>query len=158
METFEIKQLFSVVGESGLFKLVNFLDKINSAKLENLVDPNKTVVAKRERLAKLDNIVIYTTTGKVSLESVLDTMMTISETEPLPDFSELSNEDKEKWMEKIVPGYDKLQFKPYHMVKIFKWYAEIDKALTILNANTEDPYEKLKTDESSSSATAESGS
>jgi len=144
MEPFQVKDLYSITGNPGLWRVRRYVEKSRMGNFANLVDEFKTVTVSIDKVAKIDNIIIYTTDtngvgGQKKLEDVFGDIMTFEEKEKLPDnFSALSDVDKHLWMDKLVPGHDNSRFKPYHMDKIMKWYKELRAAIKILNEGIED--------------------
>jgi hypothetical protein len=144
MEPFEIKELLTVKGKPGLWRMIKFISAGKPmVRVKNLIDETETTV-KLGDVAAIKNFQIFLTDGKkMTLEAVFDAMMILAERNELPDldgFEKLSPEDKTKVMRLIIPTHDDEQFKHYHMAKIIKWYKDLDKALDILNADNEDPY------------------
>jgi hypothetical protein len=142
MEPFEIKNLFTINGNPGLWRLRRYMPKQRMANLSNLLDDFKTTTVHEDKIIKIDNWTIHLRDGSQrKLEDVFDYIMGIKE--PLPeDFSKLSADDKKLWMEKLVPNYD-VAFKSYHLERILKWYKDIMAAIAILNDGIEDPEDQV---------------
>ncbi len=151
MEPFEIKNLITIKGKSGLWV---FKGGTSMCRAQSLLNEKQVIMAKAVDVAAIEDYKIFLIGGERSLESVIDNLITMEDSkeitrEELDSFENISSEEKPKMMERIVPNYDETKFKHYHLVKIIKWYKEIMKALDILNAGIEDPYknEDIKTEE-----------
>jgi len=153
MEPFEIKNLITIKGKSGLWVFKG--SSPTMCRAQSLLNEKQITTAKVSEVAAIDEYKIFLIGGERSLESVIDNLITMEDAkqitrEELDGFENLSNDDKEKMMEKIVPNFDGTKFKHYHLTKIIKWYKEIMKAIDILNAGVEDPYtneDEIKTEE-----------
>jgi hypothetical protein len=143
MESFEIKELYTLHGKPGLYK---FVGQAKAGYLfSRLTEPGK-VVLQDTGIGRLNDIRIYTTEGEVSVESVIDRMYEIADGGiKIPDnLAVLSDrwESVSDFMQEMVPSYDSEQFKPYHMEKVLKWYHEISKALDMLDTDVLDEIEE----------------
>ena len=144
MESFEIKELLTVKGKPGLWKLVRLVPAQRMARVQNLVT-EEAVTVKIADIASIDQYKVYLKTGEMSLENVFEFIMSMEEkgdvkTEELDSYDSLSEPEKVKMMNRLVPDYDETQFKHYHLSKILKWYKELDKALDLLVDGLDVPY------------------
>ena len=144
MEIFEIKELLTAKGKPGLWRLVKLIPAQRMARIQNLVTEELATV-KVDTIASIEQYKVYLKTGEMSLENVFSFIMSMVEkgdvtNEELSKYDDLTEDEKTKMMNRLVPDYDGDQFKHYHLSKIIKWYKEIDKALDILNEGLEDPY------------------
>lgn len=141
MEPFEIKELLTVKGKPGLWKLVVFIPVQRMARIKNLVTDEACTV-KIADVASIKDYTVYLTDGKSrTLEEIFGHIMGLEE-QGLVTKEKLNSLDggRKTFMELLVPNYDETQFKHYHLTKIIKWYNEIVKALDILNDGIVDPY------------------
>ena len=160
MESFEIKELFAINGQSGLFKFKAKL-RNNSIMMERLIDPKQRLLIPNKdmaKLSKIDNIGVYVTDqdDPVTLESVIETIYAMGDKGIEVPANLVVLGDRwatvEDFMEEVVPNHDRTKFKPYHMEKILKWYHEFVIALDMLDATLDaedDVLEEFKTDEES---------
>lgn len=138
MESFELNHLLLVKGKPGLWKFIGFIHNTNMVRIQNLMDENKSYTIKNKDVQLLNNFnICYSDGSKKSLEKVFGFISIVEDKgivtkEELNTFDTLSVPDKELLMEKLVPNYDKLQFKHYHLSKVIKWYNEITQALDLL--------------------------
>jgi len=145
MESFEIKDLLTVKGKPGLWKLVKYVPAAKMARVQNLNDESMFATTNLKDIVALKNYRIFLKDGKeIVLETIFESMMTMCvagdlKKEDLDSYETMSEEDKTKMMDKIVPNYDEAQFKSYHLSKIIKWYKEIDKALEVFAAENPEP-------------------
>jgi hypothetical protein len=135
MEPFEIKDLYALNGQPGLYRFVG--QAKSGYVFSRLTDPGK-IVLQESGISRLNDVRIYTAAGEVTVESVIDRMYEIADSGVhMP--SNLSSIDNGRWdsindfMEEMVPRYDREQFKPYHMEKLIKWYHEVAAAVNMLD-------------------------
>ena len=150
METFEIKELLTVKGKSGLWRFVKLIPASKMVRVQNLCDENMNATVKASDVVAISSYKVFLKNGEMSLEDVINFIMELEmkgelSKEELDSYENLSDEKKVEMMSKLVPDYDDTQFKHFHLTKIIKWYKEISKALDILNAGIVDPYEKDET-------------
>ncbi len=146
MKLIVVKELLTVKGKTGLWKLVRLLPAQRMTRIQNLVTEEAATV-KVEDIVSIDQYKIYLKEGAISLENVFELIMNMVEKgdlkpEELDRYDALSEPEKVMLMNRIVPDYDETQFKHYHLSKIIKWHKELCKALNILNAALEDPHNK----------------
>lgn len=146
MESFEIKDLYSLQGKPGLYL---FKGAVKGGHVfTRLTEPGKTIVF-RENVTKISDVGVYVGTDKeetVLLETVFERMYELTDKGIIiPDSLIHINDrwnDVSDFMEEIVPNYNKTEFKPYHMEKILKWYSEMVKALDMLTTEVVDADEE----------------
>lgn len=143
MEIFEIRDLLTIKGKSGLWRFKG--KTATMVRIQNLLDEKQIFTVPIKDATRINSYKIFLIGSEVSLESVLDSIIDMEDTglitrEELDGFENLSPEAKVLMMKKVVPNYDPEQFKHYHLTKLIKWYKEIMKALDILNAGIVDPY------------------
>lgn len=151
MEPFEIKDLLTVRGKPGLWRLVTLL-KGRMARIKNLLDEKNCATVKASEVVAINSYTIFLKDGEISLEKAIDNILEMEEKglvtrEEISSYDKLSDYAKEDMMKKLVPNYDENKFKHYHLSKLTKWYIEIVKALDLLNEGIEDPYSKTNTEE-----------
>ena len=144
MDSFEIKDLLTVKGKPGLWKLVAWIPSSKMVRVKNLTNDDIVATVKGVDVAAINDYKIYLTNGEMSLENVFNFIMEMEEkgevsTEELDSYEKLSEVKKTDMMKKLVPDYDENQFKHYHLTKIIKWYKELVKALDMFE---EDQYKK----------------
>lgn len=139
MEEFEIKNLLSVSGMPGVYRFRGFLKNGNLV-VERLTTGDRTNInPKKSQITKFGNVYIETNDGNIGLEQVIEKLY---ETENIPDFVVITPDEQRDFMQRVVPGYDKQKFKPYHMTKILGWFKDINIAVEILTNGYVDPYEE----------------
>lgn len=129
----EIKDLLTVKGKQGLWTLVKVIPKANMARIQNIVSDEFATI-KIPDISSLKNYRIFLEDGKdLTLEDIFVNMSEVEEKQEVKftpgTFEDATDVEKAVLMELAVPLYDKLQFKSYHMVKIIKWYNDINIAL-----------------------------
>lgn len=128
----DINTLLTVKGKSGLWELVKLVPKANMARIQNIVS-GELATLKIPDISSIKNYRIFLADGKeLMLEYIFGCMSELEEKGQVftpGTFESLSELQKDEFMELVIPGYDKLQFKAYHMLKIIKWYNDINIAL-----------------------------
>jgi hypothetical protein len=123
----ELKDLASVSGKPGLFKIVK---PARSAMVLETLDEKKQkiVVTGNNRLSVLKEISIYTNTkeGTVPLEDVLKNIHSVYKNE-IPVDSSSSEQELYDFVEKVVPEYDRDKVYPSDLKKLVSWYKIISK-------------------------------
>lgn len=118
----ELKDIASVTGKGGLFKVVK--PSRTGVILESLDDKKKKLIANaHDRVSILDEISVYTTDaeGNVPLQKVL---VAIKEEfgEDTGIDSTSSKEEIMAFLKHILPNYDTNQVYPSDVKKIINWY------------------------------------
>ena len=137
MKLVGVKELLTVKGKAGLWKLVRLIPAQRMARIQNLVTQEAATV-KVADMVFIDQYKVYLKTGEISLENIFGLIMSMEEKgdlkpEDLDSYDALSEPEKIKMMNRIVPDFDETQFKHYHLSKIIKWHKELNKAMDILN-------------------------
>lgn len=155
MEPFEIKDLLTVKGKPGLWRMLKYIPAQRMARIQNLVDENLAFTVKIDTVASIKDYKIFLKDGgERSLEDVFGYIMGLEEEGVVtPEKVDSCDGGRISFMEQLVPNYDPEQFKHYHLTKIVKWYRDIVKALDILNAGIEDPYSSSIEDETNKTET-----
>ena len=135
-----LKEILSVSGKSGLFKLIS--QGKNMFVAESLVDGKRIPVYARDKVVSLGDISIYTDSEEVSLSVVLTNVKTkengmVVEIKPNIESSELRT-----WFELVLPNFDRDRVYPSDIKKIMNWYN------LLINAGITDFTEDSKNEES----------
>ena len=148
-EDFEIKEVYTINGKGGLWKLKRIMPNANMAHFVRITTGEKTTVAV-DKCIKLGNYTIYTTVGtELTVEQIIENIYTDMHKDGFPySFDKLETHKQEGYMAKYVPDYDPDKFKAYHMRNIWKWAFEINEALLL-----QDEQDSSEADQSSSDET-----
>ncbi|MDW8273667.1 MAG: DUF5606 domain-containing protein [Chitinophagales bacterium] len=142
MEQMTLSQIVVVTGMPGLYKIEG---KRNDGLVITSLSDNKTTFAsgRKHLFTTLDNITIYTTGEGISLKKVLSEMKSQEESNP-PVYS--NDEELKKYIEKIIPDYDREKLYVSDMKKLVKWY-EILKSKNLLDTLLQDEQNKNNKDD-----------
>lgn len=115
-----LKEILSVTGKSGLFKLVS--QGKNMLIVESLIDGKRIPAYSKDKVVSLGDIAIFTETAEVPLGEVLEKLKekenaSISSVDPKSD-----NDTLRKYMSEILPEYDRERVYPSDIRKLITWY------------------------------------
>jgi len=111
-----LKDILSISGHSGLFKLVSKAK--NSIIVESLTDGKRMPVYASTRISALEDISIYTTDGDLKLAEIF---IKIFENHIEVD-SKVSSDNLKKKFQEIIPNYDDNKVYVSDIKKIFTWH------------------------------------
>jgi hypothetical protein len=116
-----LKEILSVSGKSGLFKLVSQGNTMLIA--ESLIDHKRIPVSIRDKVVSLNDILIYTQSKEIPLREIFQQIKE-KQGETAVDFnpSVLSGEELRSWFAEIVPDFDQKRVYPSDIKKIMTWY------------------------------------
>ncbi len=115
----DLSEIVAITGMPGLFKVAS--RRNDGLIATSLVDGKTQFVSGRTNLfSTLDNITIYTNEEPVLLKQVLASIKKEEGKVPFPKV----NDDAalKKWMEAVLPSYDKEKVHVSDMKKLAKWY------------------------------------
>jgi Domain of unknown function (DUF5606) len=116
----ELSEIASVTGLPGLFKIAS--RRADGVIVTSLVDGKTQFVSGRNHLfTTLDNITMYTTGEAALLKDVLASIKKQEGSHPVPDTK--NDADLKKWLEAVLPDYDKEKVHVSDMKKLAKWYS-----------------------------------
>jgi hypothetical protein len=121
----DIKLIMSIAGHHGLYKYI--AEGRNGVIVENLEDKKRINAYSSFKISSLSDIAIFTDSGEVPLKEVL---MKIKEKEnggPALT-AKASNEDLKKYLESILPNYDKERVYVSDIRKLVQWYNILQRA------------------------------
>ncbi|MDD3079027.1 MAG: DUF5606 domain-containing protein [Paludibacter sp.] len=115
-----LKEILSITGKPGLFKLVN--QGKNMLIVESLADGKRIPAYARDKVVSLGDIAMFTETDEIPLAEVLEKVKTkensaIASIDPKSD-----NEELKKYMAEILPDYDRDRVYPSDIRKLISWY------------------------------------
>lgn len=116
-----LKDILSITGKSGLFKMIT--QAKNMIIVESLIDGKRTPAHARDKVISLGDISIFTTTDDVSLGEVFNKMKEKeggkkASIEP----KKASNEALKTYLEELIPNFDNDRVYPTDIKKIINWY------------------------------------
>ncbi len=113
-----LKDILSISGHSGLFRLVSQGKGKGNIVVESLVDGKRIPAYATSRISALEDISIFTDSGDVKL---VDVFLSLFENKIEVDSKATSNNLKSTF-EKVLPNYDKDRVYVSDIKKIFLWY------------------------------------
>jgi len=136
-----LKEVLSISGKPGLFKLVSQGKNMYIA--ESLNDNKRIPIYPRDKVVSLGDIAIYTETEEVPLSTVLSNVYTKENGEPVNVKPLSSSSELIDYFKLILPDFDRERVYPSDIKKIINWYN------ILINAgfNSFEPKEKENTSE-----------
>lgn len=117
-----IKQILSISGRPGLFKLVN--QGKNMLIVESLLNGKRMPAYARDKVVSLGDISIYTDEGDVPLTDVFETIKEKNEGKEV-DIKSMDDADVRSYFEEILPAFDKERVYTNDIRKVFTWYNQL---------------------------------
>ena len=119
-----LREITSITGLSGLFKMdVQRADGIIVTSLSE--GCTKFIPSRTHGFTPLENIAIYTDSDTVPLTEVLLKMLELKKATPMPG-AKAGPADFKKYMETILPDYDREKVYVSDMKKLVRWYEILD--------------------------------
>jgi hypothetical protein len=142
----DIKLIMSIAGHHGLYKFI--AEGRNGVIVENLEDKKRINAYSSFKISSLSDIAIFTDSGEVPLKEVL---IKIKEKENGGSAlnAKASNDELKKYLESILPNYDKERVYVSDIKKLVQWYNILQKAdmLEFDEPKTEEPATEDKKEE-----------
>jgi len=115
-----LKEILSISGKPGLYKMVS--QGKNMLIVESLIDKKRIPSYSKDKVVSLGDIAIYTNKKEVPLSSLFESIKQKENGAACPVDSKADNNALKKYMEIILPDYDRERVYPSDMRKIFNWY------------------------------------
>ena len=131
----ELKGILSISGYTGLFKLIS--QAKNSIIVESFDDKKRMPVYSTNKISPLDEIAVYTYDGEVPLKDILKNIY-LKENKGETISAKSSSDELKKFMEIILPNYDKERVYASDIKKIINWYNQLYK-FQLLDFEEESP-------------------
>ncbi|MBQ4214837.1 MAG: DUF5606 domain-containing protein [Bacteroidales bacterium] len=143
-----LKDILSISGHSGLFKLV--AQSTKSIIVESLETHQKMPVYYTNKVSALEDIAIFTEDEEIPLEQIFEKIYKMENKQKSPANEKSTNDEIKDYFSDILPDYDKERVYVSDMKKVLKWY-NILLSQNILNFDEKKKEEKkaAKTDEKS---------
>ena len=129
-----LKDILSISGHSGLFKLV--AQSSRSIIVESLETHQRIPVYFTSKVSALEDIAIYTEDEEVPLAEVFEKIYKIENKGQSSISAKSTNDDIKDYFEDILPDYDKSRVYVSDMKKVISWY-NILLAQNVLNFDEE---------------------
>jgi len=115
-----LKGILSIAGQGGLFKLVS--QGKNTIIVESLATGKRMPAYATSRVSALEDISMYTTEGDVKLSEVMANINKYTKGAQAIDAKTASNDDLKKYMDNVLPNWDKDRIYTSDLKKLFNWY------------------------------------
>lgn len=115
-----LKEILSISGKPGLYKMVS--QAKNMIIVESLTDGKRIPAYSRDKVISLGDIAIYTMTEDMPLREVLEKISQKENAAACPVKSDADNNTLRRYMEEVLPDYDRDKVYPSDMRKLFSWY------------------------------------
>ena len=147
-----LKEILSVSGKSGLFKLIS--QGKNMFVAESLIDKKRIPVYARDKVVSLGDIAIYTEEEDVPLEIVLANIKEKENGTKIEIKSNIQPNELRAYFKEVLPGFDEDRVYPSDIKKVMTWYnILINAGICDFNANATEAAaetEEKKEDDNSS--------
>ena len=115
-----LKEILSVTGKPGLFKLVS--QGKNMLIVESLIDGKRIPAYTKDKVVSLGDIAIFTETTEIPLGQVLEAVKTKENGAACSVDSKSDNDKLRNYMGEILPDYDRDRVYPSDIRKLINWY------------------------------------
>ena len=131
-----LKEILSVTGKPGLFKLVS--QGKNMLIVESLLDGKRIPAYTKDKVVSLGDIAIFTENAEVPLGQVLESVK-VKENGGICSIDTKADNDKlRNYMTEVLPEYDRERVYPSDIRKMINWYN------ILIHANITDFVEETK--------------
>ncbi|MBN1924723.1 MAG: DUF5606 domain-containing protein [Prolixibacteraceae bacterium] len=125
----DLKEIMSVSGHSGLFRFIS--QGRNGIIVESFADQKRSFVSASQKVSSLADIAIFTDGEEIPLHDVFKSIYDLGAEAQVPD-AKSSPEDLKKFLEKVLPNYDRDRVYVSDIKKLVAWYHSL-KDLNLLN-------------------------
>ncbi len=125
----DLKEIMSVSGHSGLFRFIS--QGRNGIIVESFADQKRSFVSASQKVSSLADIAIFTDGEEVPLHDVFKSIYDLGTDAQVPD-AKSSPEELKKFLEKVLPNYDRDRVYVSDIKKLVTWYHAL-KDLNLLN-------------------------
>ncbi len=115
-----LKEILSVSGKPGLFKLIS--QGKNMFIAESLIDKKRIPVYARDKVVSLGDIAVYTTSAEVPLSTVLTDIKEKENGMKIDIKSNVEPSELRTWFEGVLPDFDHDRVYPSDIKKLMGWY------------------------------------
>lgn len=118
----DLSEFLAVSGKPGLNKMIS--QGKNNIIVESLADKKRFPVYGTQQVSSLEEISVYTYGEDVPLKDVFKSIFEKKEGGKAPD-AKAKPEELKKFMEEVLPDYDKERVYVSDIKKLVKWYNEL---------------------------------
>ena len=118
--TFMLKEILSISGKPGLFKLIS--QGKNMFLAESLTDKKRIPVYPRDKVVSLGDIAIYTDDEDIPLSVVLTNIKTKESEKQIQFSANIQPSELREYFKTVLPEFDEERVYPSDIKKIMNWY------------------------------------
>jgi len=115
-----LKEILSISGKPGLFKLVS--QGKNMLIVESLLDGKRIPAYSKDKVVSLGDIAVFTDATEIPLSQVFESIKKAENSAKCNIDPKADNDKLRKYMETILPEYDRDRVYPSDIRKIILWY------------------------------------
>ncbi|VBB43440.1 conserved hypothetical protein [uncultured Paludibacter sp.] len=115
-----LKEILSITGKSGLYKLVS--QGKNMLIVESLIDGSRIPAFAKDKAVSLGDIAIFTDTEEVPLGEVLEKIKEKEKGEKCSINPKSDNDILRKYLGEVLPDFDRDRVYPSDIRKLLNWY------------------------------------
>ena len=115
-----LKEMLSISGKPGLFKLISKGKSIFIA--ESLIDHTRIPVYSRDKVVSLGDITMYTNDGDVRLAQILQSIKQKENGEAISFSPSITQEELRTYFSQVLPDFDREKVYPSDIKKVMNWY------------------------------------
>jgi len=115
-----LKEMLSISGKTGLFKLISKGKNIFIA--ESLIDHTRIPVYSRDKVVSLGDITMYTDDGDVRLAQILQSIKQKENGGVISFSPSVTSEELRTYFSEILPNFDRDKVYPSDIKKVMNWY------------------------------------
>lgn len=132
-----LKEILSISGKPGLYKMIS--QGKNMIVVESLQDGKRVPAYTKDKVVSLGDIAIYTNTEEIPLGQVFENISKKENGSVCPIDPKADNNMLRKYMEEVLPDFDRDRVYPSDMRKMFAWYnILINNGITVFLSKEED--------------------
>ncbi|MFZ4401144.1 MAG: DUF5606 domain-containing protein [Bacteroidales bacterium] len=120
----DLSKILAITGKPGLYLVIS--QTKSGALVESIIDKKRIPVFAAEKMSSLSDISIFTTDEDLPLKSVLKAIYEKENGGPCIDHKSENNTLK-RYMEEVVPNFDKDRVYVSDIKKLFSWYNLLQK-------------------------------
>jgi len=115
-----LKDILSVSGKSGLFKLIS--KGKNMFIVESLSDGTRIPVYSRDKVVSLGDITMFTNDGDARLSQIFLSIKQKENGEPISFSTSISPIELRDYFAQVLPDFDRDKVYPSDIKKVMNWY------------------------------------
>jgi len=115
-----LKEILSISGKPGLFKLISKGKNIFIA--ESLIDQKRIPVYSRDKVVSLGDITLYSNDGDVRLAQILLAIKQKENGDAIDFSPSITTEELRTYFSQVFPDFDRDRIYPSDIKKVMNWY------------------------------------